>query len=41
LALTIPIVVASEMVLDWFGYSLSGVAWVLPVLGTFVFLWGG
>jgi Cu2+-exporting ATPase len=41
LALTIPIVVSSEMVMDWFGYRLSGVAWVGPVLGTFVFLWGG
>ena len=41
LALTIPIVVSSEMVMDWFGYHLSGVAWVGPVLGTFVFLWGG
>ena len=27
--------------MDWFGYELSGVAWVGPVLGTFVFLWGG
>ena len=29
------------MIMDWFGYELSGVAWVGPVLGTFVFLWGG
>ena len=27
--------------MDWFGYELSGVAWVGPVLGTFVFVWGG
>jgi Cu2+-exporting ATPase len=40
-ALTIPVVVTSEMVMDWFGYELDGVAWVGPVLGTFIFLWGG
>jgi Cu2+-exporting ATPase len=40
-ALTIPIVFTSEMVMDWFGYSLANVAWVGPVLGTFVFFWGG
>ena len=27
--------------MEWFGYELSGVAWVGPVLGTFVFVWGG
>jgi Cu2+-exporting ATPase len=41
LLLTVPVVVTSEMVLDWFGYELSGVAWVGPVLGTFIFVWGG
>jgi Cu2+-exporting ATPase len=41
LALTIPVVLTSEMVMDWFGYSLSHVAWVGPVLGTVVFLYGG
>ena len=40
-ALTIPVVVTSEMVMDWFGYTLSGVAWVGPVLGTFIYVWGG
>jgi Cu2+-exporting ATPase len=40
-ALTIPVVVTSEMVMEWFGYHLNGVAWVGPVLGTFIFLWGG
>ena len=39
--LTIPVVVSSEMVMDWFGYDLDGVAWVGPVLGTFIFVWGG
>ncbi|MEU4689583.1 copper-translocating P-type ATPase [Actinoplanes sp. NPDC023714] len=43
LALTIPIVVTSEMVMDWFGYTLDfpGIALVGPVLGTAVFLYGG
>ena len=41
LALTIPVVVTSEMVMEWFGYHLSGVAWVAPLLGTAVFLYGG
>ena len=27
--------------MEWFGYELDGVAWVGPVLGTFVFAWGG
>ncbi|MFI7159856.1 heavy metal translocating P-type ATPase [Micromonospora chalcea] len=43
LALTLPIVATSHMVMDWFGYSLDlpGVRWVGPVLGTVVFLYGG
>ncbi|MCL7457342.1 copper-translocating P-type ATPase [Micromonospora sp. MSM11] len=43
LALTVPIVLTSEMVMDWFGYRLEfpGVTWVGPVLGTVVFLYGG
>jgi P-type Cu2+ transporter len=41
LLLTIPVVVTSEMVMDWFGYELAGVAWVGPVLGTFIFVYGG
>ena len=41
LALTIPVVLSSEMVMGWFGYELSGVAWVGPVLGSFIFVWGG
>ncbi|RBJ00809.1 heavy metal translocating P-type ATPase, partial [Micromonospora provocatoris] len=43
LALTVPIVATSHMVMDWFGYSLDfpGVRWVGPVLGTVVFLYGG
>jgi P-type Cu2+ transporter len=41
LLLTLPVVVSSKMVMEWFGYSLKGVAWVGPTLGTVVFLWGG
>ena len=43
LALTVPIVVTSHMVMDWFGYSLDfpGMSWVGPVLGSIVFFYGG
>ncbi|RSM62059.1 heavy metal translocating P-type ATPase [Actinoplanes sp. ATCC 53533] len=43
LALTIPIVATSHMIMDWFGYTLDfpGITWVGPVLGTVVFCYGG
>lgn len=43
LALTVPVVLTSEMVMDWFGYRLDfpGVTWVGPLLGSVVFLYGG
>ena len=43
LALTIPVVLTSHMVMDWFGYELdfAGMEWVGPVLGSFIFVWGG
>ncbi|MDY7091161.1 MAG: heavy metal translocating P-type ATPase, partial [Actinomycetota bacterium] len=43
LALTVPVVVTSEMVMEWFGYSLDfpGISWAGPVLGTIVFCYGG
>ena len=43
LALTVPVVLTSDMIMDWFGYELTfpGVGWVGPVLGTVVFLYGG
>jgi Cu2+-exporting ATPase len=43
LALTVPVVVTSPMVMDWFGYDLDfpGIDWVGPVLGTIIFFWGG
>ena len=38
LALTIPLVATSGMVMDWFGYTLDvpGMSWVGPVLGSVV-----
>ncbi len=44
LVLTIPLVVMSEMIQDWFGYSVPsfpGDGAVPPVLGTVVFAYGG
>lgn len=43
LALTVPLVVTSEMVMTWFGYHLDtpGIEWVASVLGSAVFAWGG
>jgi len=43
LALTLPIVATSDMIMDWFGYTLDfpGITWVGPVLGTVVFFYGG
>ena len=43
LLLTIPLVVTSEMVMDWFGYELdfAGMSWLGPLLGSIVFWWGG
>ncbi|GAA3392378.1 heavy metal translocating P-type ATPase [Cryptosporangium minutisporangium] len=43
LALTVPIVLTSPMVMDWFGYRLDfpGIDWVGPTLGSVVFLYGG
>jgi Cu2+-exporting ATPase len=43
LVLTIPLVVTSEMVMDWFGYDLDfpGIGLFGPVLGSVIFFWGG
>jgi Cu2+-exporting ATPase len=41
LAMTVPVVLTSEMVMDWFGYRIDGVTWVGPLLGTAIYLWGG
>ena len=43
LLLTLPLVVTSETVMDWFGYELdfAGIGLLGPVLGSVVFWWGG
>ncbi|MEU5875849.1 heavy metal translocating P-type ATPase [Glycomyces sp. NPDC047369] len=43
LALTVPLVATSHMIMDWFGYTLDfpGIELVGPVLGTAVFVYGG
>src|SRR5688500_15200193 len=43
LALTVPVVATSHMVMDWFGYELefAGMDWIGPILGSVIFLWGG
>ena len=43
LLLTAPLVVTSETVMNWFGYSIdvAGIDWLGPVLGSLVFWWGG
>ena len=41
LIVSVPVVFTSGMIMGWFGYHLNGVAWVGPVLGTFVYVWGG
>ena len=43
LLLTVPVVVTSDMVMDWFGYELdfAGHEWMGPVLGSVIFFWGG
>jgi Cu2+-exporting ATPase len=43
LVLAVPVLVFSEQIQEWFGYSIDGAwaAWVAPVLGTVVYLWGG
>src|SRR5829696_3628160 len=44
LVLSVPVVVYSEMVQDWLGFTppqFPGSQWVAPVLGTVVFVYGG
>jgi len=44
LILTIPVVLYSEMVQEWLRYSMPefpGSDWIAPVLGTFIFFYGG
>lgn len=44
LVLSIPVVLYSQMVQEWFGFSMPefpGSTWIAPVLGPFIFVWGG
>ena len=43
LVLAVPVLVFSGQIQDWFDYSIDGgwAAWVAPVLGTVIYLWGG
>ena len=43
LLLGLPVVATSHMIMEWFGYSMTGpwVPWVGPMLGSVIFLWGG
>jgi P-type Cu2+ transporter len=44
LILTIPVVLYSHMIQDWFNFSMpmfTGSDWIAPVLGTVVFFYGG
>ena len=43
LVLAIPVIAFSDMVQDWFGYTLEfpGSSWIPPVLGTIIYLDGG
>ena len=43
LLLTVPVVLTSEMVMDWFGYELDfrGIDLVGPVLGSVIYFWAG
>ncbi|HEX9761818.1 MAG TPA: HAD-IC family P-type ATPase, partial [Acidimicrobiia bacterium] len=44
LLLTLPVVVFSELIQEWFGYtapSFPGSDWVAPILGTVTFVYGG
>ena len=43
LLLAIPVLVFSEQIQDWFGYSIDfpGAPVIAPLLGTVIYLWGG
>ncbi len=44
LILTLPVVLYSEMIQEWFGYTaptFPGSEWLSPVLGTVIFIYGG
>ena len=43
LLLSVPVVLTSDMIMDWFGYTLDfpGIEWVGPILGTIIYAWAG
>ena len=44
LALSVPVVLYSEMFQMWLGFAapqFPGSGWVVPILGTVIFAWGG
>ncbi len=43
LVLAVPVLVFSQQIQDWFGYSIDGAwaAWIAPLIGTVIYLWGG
>ncbi len=43
LALAVPVVATSPMIMAWFGYTLRfpGIEWLAPILGTVIVLYGG
>jgi Cu2+-exporting ATPase len=43
LFLAVPVLVFSEQIQDWFDFSIDGAwaAWVAPLIGTVIYLWGG
>lgn len=41
LILALPVIATSAMVEGWFGYDLPGSAWIPPLVGTAIFVWGG
>jgi len=43
LLLAVPVLVFSEQIQDWFDYTIDAgwAAWVAPLVGTAVYLWGG
>jgi Cu2+-exporting ATPase len=43
LLLAVPVLAFSTQIQDWFGYSITAgwAAWVAPLVGTVVYLWGG
>ena len=43
LLLAIPVLVFSSQIQEWFDYTIdfAGAAWIAPVIGTVIYLWGG